>query len=148
MTNTNLATHTNLYPFPTKTTSTTTRTSSTTRAREDFERMINLAIECLGINPTPWILRQISEWIEATSPDLTEYAITQAAMAPAPSMRYAAAIIKRLIAEGAQTINDVRKKPTAPTRRGKVVREQQYTQREYMHTEEELDRFMAEWDND
>jgi len=75
----------------------------------------------------------------------------EAAQADKP-MAYLDKIMENLYRQGKVTPEEARantgKKPDKPARQGKVVREQQYTQREYVHTEEELDRFMAEWEDE
>lgn len=51
--------------------------------------------ECLGIKPTPAILRALCTWCERVGYDVIDYALMEAAAAPNPSWRYAQAILVR-----------------------------------------------------
>lgn len=72
------------------------------------------------------------------------YGLHEAAKAPSPSWRYAAAVIARCVREGIRTAEDLstsqaRAKSTARSTgwpQARKVREQMYTQREYQETDE------------
>ena len=72
------------------------------------------------------------------------YGLHEAAKAPSPSWRYAAAVIARCVREGIRTAADLstsqaRAKSTARSTgwpQARKVREQMYTQREYQETDE------------
>lgn len=71
-----------------------------------------------------------------------EYALEEAALAPMPSWRYVMAIVNRLVN---QAVPIDRLRDPKPKRQGRLLPEQDYTQREYHSTEDPLDRMMAEW---
>lgn len=71
-----------------------------------------------------------------------EYALDETALAPAPSWRYALAIVNRLIS---QAVPVDRLRDPKPRKQGRVLPEQDYTQREYQHSEDPIDRMMADW---
>lgn len=71
-----------------------------------------------------------------------EYALEETALAPAPSWRYAMAIVNRLIT---QAVPVDRLRDPKPRKQGRVLAEQDYTQREYHHSDDPVDRMMAEW---
>lgn len=72
-----------------------------------------------------------------------DYALDETALAPAPSWRYTVAIVNRLTAQAVPVERLRDPKPKRQT--GKIVEHQLYTQREYIHTEDAMDRMMAEY---
>ena len=70
------------------------------------------------------------------------YGLHEAAKAPSPSWRYAAAVIARCVREGIRTAEDLSTSQAKSTRcstgwpQARKVREQMYTQREYQETDE------------
>lgn len=68
------------------------------------------------------------------------YALKETAFAPSPSWRYTMAIMRRLKNPDAH-----KQKPHRQVHQGKQVAEQQYTQREYTHSESAIDAMMEAW---
>lgn len=72
--------------------SSSTSTTTTTTTTKAF--LVNLYQDAFGHRPTPLIVRQLEDWILQVGPVVVEYAITEAAIAPTPSWRYALAILR------------------------------------------------------
>lgn len=75
-------------------------TNARTRAREDV--IICTMRDCLGVEPTPFLLQNASWWLRQFNDDerILMYALHQTAMAPRPSWRYTVAILTRCRNEG------------------------------------------------
>lgn len=129
------------------TTSTTSGTSASSsiraRARAYAREEISLAyFESLG--------REIPRYCQVIVDEMLDdgiesavicYGLHEAAKAPYPSWRYAAAVIRRCVRDGIRTKADLstsQQKPFSPRPTGwpqaRMVREQMYTQREYQET--------------
>lgn len=128
--------------------STTTGASSSIRARARAyaRKEISLAyFESLGRDIPRYcqviVDEMLDDGIEAA---VICYGLHEAAKAPSPSWRYAAAVIARCVREGIRTAADLstsqaRAKSTARSTgwpQARKVREQMYTQREYQETDE------------
>ena len=128
--------------------STTTGASSSIRARARAyaREEISLAyFESLGRDIPRYcqviVDEMLDDGIEAA---VICYGLHEAAKAPSPSWRYAAAVIARCVREGIRTAEDLstsqaRAKSTARSTgwpQARKVREQMYTQREYQETDE------------
>ena len=128
--------------------STTTGASSSIRARARAyaREEISLAyFESLGRDIPRYcqviVDEMLDDGIEAA---VICYGLHEAAKAPSPSWRYAAAVIARCVREGIRTAADLttsqaRAKSTARSTgwpQARKVREQMYTQREYQETDE------------
>ena len=119
----------------TGTTTTTTTTGCSSPSISDNNSDILLEIvknyeKSIGI-VTESVLDLLSEYLDIMPAAYIRYAITETGFAPAPSLRYFRAIIRRLVQEqpAVDTLGKEKPKPTI-----KTVREQQYTQREYQNT--------------
>lgn len=90
--------HLATVPSTSKTTTTTTTTTSSTttrtRAREEMGMVLEEYRDCIG-EPQRFVLREMEMWHEQVGYDVMIYAIHQTAMAPVPSWRYMAAILRR-----------------------------------------------------
>lgn len=115
-------------------------------ARADAREEISLAyFESLGRDIPRYcqviVDEMLDDGIEAA---VICYGLHEAAKAPSPSWRYAAAVIARCVREGIRTAADLstsqaRAKSTARSTgwpQARKVREQMYTQREYQETDE------------
>ena len=115
-------------------------------ARADAREEISLAyFESLGRDIPRYcqviVDEMLDDGIEAA---VICYGLHEAAKAPSPSWRYAAAVIARCVREGIRTAEDLstsqaRAKSTARSTgwpQARKVREQMYTQREYQETDE------------
>ena len=78
----------------TTTSSTTTRTHAHAHAREEMGMLLEEYRDCIG-EPQRFVLREMEMWHEQVGYDVMIYAIHQTAMAPVPSWRYMAAILRR-----------------------------------------------------
>lgn len=141
-----------------RTTTTTTSTGGTTTTtvenchelpneqllRNRAELLREKYLECIGVPMSMAILRQLLlSLINGTPWEYYEYALGEAALAPSPSWRYVMAIINRLITQGVSVEQLHSPKPVRQPY--KVVEHQQYTQRDYYHSEDPMDRMMAEY---
>ena len=92
--------HLATVPSTSKTTTTTTTTTSSTttrthaHAREEMGMLLEEYRDCIG-EPQRFVLREMEMWHEQVGYDVMIYAIHQTAMAPVPSWRYMAAILRR-----------------------------------------------------
>lgn len=90
--------HLATVPSTSKTTTTTTTTTSSTttraRTREEMGMLLEEYRDCIG-EPQRFVLREMEMWYEQVGYDVMIYAIHQTAMAPVPSWRYLAAILRR-----------------------------------------------------
>lgn len=90
--------HLATVPSTSKTTTTTTTTTSSTttrtRAREEMGMLLEEYRDCIG-EPQRFVLREMEMWHEQVGYDVMIYAVHQTAMAPVPSWRYMAAILRR-----------------------------------------------------
>ena len=134
-------------PSKFSTSSSSTSTTSTTvqnchiLLRNRVELLRQLYTVCIGQPMTAAILKQLLLALDSGVPwQYYEYALQESALAPYPSWRYVRAIVSRLMAEKAPA-DDVR----GSQRKTKKVREQDYTQREYVHDESAIDAMMAEY---
>lgn len=99
--------------------------------------------EVIGRDMPMAVLRQLLLSLLAGTPwEYYEYALEETALAPAPSWRYAMAIVNRL---DTQAVPVDRIRDPKPRKRGKTLEMQDYTQREYVHNEDPMDRMMAEF---
>ena len=99
--------------------------------------------EVIGRDMPMAVLRQLLLSLLAGTPwQYYDYALDETALAPAPSWRYAMAIVNRLDTQ-AVPIDQIRE--PRPKKRGKILEHQDYTQREYTHSEDPMDRMMAEF---
>lgn len=73
------------------TTSSSSTTTTTTTNDQDLQELYMITI---GSRPSQLVLRQMSDWVQLTSMDVLQYALEEAACAPAPSWRYALAILR------------------------------------------------------
>ena len=78
----------------TTTSSTTTRTHAHAHAREEMGMLLEEYRDCIG-EPQRFVLREMEMWHEQVGYDVMIYAIHQTAIAPVPSWRYMAAILRR-----------------------------------------------------
>lgn len=128
-----------------------TTTPLLTRDEVQIRRQLMLIrhdVEALGIRWTPQLQTMAAAWLRQVSVDLvTDYALPAVAMAPHPSARYLAAIMRRCLGSGYKTAAEAyrhdeedkqrylsSKKP--PDRRdsrypGATVNAQRYNQRDY-----------------
>ena len=121
--------------------STTTVENDHILLRNRVEQLRELYTATIGVPMTPAVMRQLLLSVTRGTPwQYYEYALEETALAPRPSWRYALAIVTRLISEQAPA-DDVR----GSQRHTKRVREQEYTQREYVHDESRIDAMMAEF---
>lgn len=98
--------------------------------------------DTIGQEMTRALLRQLLlALIEGTPWQYYDYALDEAAYAPAPSWRYVMAIVNRLVNQAVpvERLRDPRSKRQST----KTVEHQNYTQRDYYHTEDAMDRMMA-----
>lgn len=129
---------------------TTTTSSSTTTTQEEshtptvIESLLYLYREAIGRNAPSMVCEELTfhlcmacDW----KTDWVEYALQETAYAPMPSWRYAQAIIRRLSSSPEQRPN---KRPVG--KQPRVLREQNYTQREYQDTEEMPDWMKRAWE--
>lgn len=100
--------------------------------------------DCIGEAMTKPVMRQLLlSLIDGTPWEYYEYAIEEAALAPVPSWRYIQAIVRRLVTQ-AVPVDQIRQ-PRVKRQSTKTVEQQQYTQREYQHSEDAMDAMMAKW---
>ena len=141
------------YQENNKRTSTTTRSSSTTTVefcqekemivRNRAEQLRTKYSEVMGREMPPAVLRQLLlALLDGTPWQYYDYALDETVYAPAPSWRYVAAIVSRLTA---QAVPVERIRDPKPRKQGKTVGHQDYTQREYVHTEDPMERMMREF---
>lgn len=84
----------------TRTTSSRTRTTSTTSSTStsstsiDEAVLISLYKDALGLAPSRFVVNQMITLVQGSCLDVLRYALQEAAMAPYPSWRYAAAIMR------------------------------------------------------
>lgn len=128
--------------------STTTGASSSIRARARAyaREEISLAyFESLGRDIPRYCQVIVDEMLDdGIDAAVICYGLHEAAKAPSPSWRYAAAVIARCVREGIRTAEDLstsqaRAKSTARSTgwpQARKVRDQMYTQREYQETDE------------
>ena len=152
---------TNVCVFPQNnermsTTTTTSGGSSGTTTVENCQEMTEQEVlrnraellrekyfEVIGRDMPMAVLRQLLLSLLAGTPwQYYDYALDETALAPAPSWRYAMAIVNRLDAQ-AVPIDQIRE--PRPKKRGKILEHQDYTQREYTHSDDPMDRMMAEF---
>mgnify|MGYP003485357424 CR=1 FL=1 len=74
--------------------SSSSSTSSTSSENSWGIILPQLYEEAFGSFPSRLVLRQMFDWVELTSLDVLRYALQEAACAPAPSWRYALAILR------------------------------------------------------
>lgn len=135
----------------TTTTSSSTTSSSTVQfcqeleeemLRNHCERLRMQYAACIGQEMTPAILKRLLLSLYSGTPwQYYEYALEEATYAPYPSWRYVMAIVNRLIGQGVPVDQIRAKKPVRQSY--KTVEQQQYTQREYHHTDDAMDAMMA-----
>ncbi len=89
-----LATEPRTSKTTTTTTTTTSSTTTRTRAREEMGMVLEEYRDCIG-EPQRFVMRELEIWFEQVGYDVMIYAIHQTAMAPVPSWRYMAAILRR-----------------------------------------------------
>lgn len=80
----------------TTTRTTTSRTSSTSTSSTSIDEavMISLYKDALGLVPSKVVVNQMVTLVQGSCMDVLRYALQEAAMAPYPSWRYAAAIMR------------------------------------------------------
>lgn len=84
----------------TRTTSSRNRTTSTTSSTStsstsiDEAVLISLYKDALGLVPSRFVVNQMITLVQGSCMDVLRYALQEAAMAPYPSWRYAAAIMR------------------------------------------------------
>lgn len=137
----------------TTTTSSSTTSSSTVRICQKMdEEMLRNRCEllrkqyaaCIGQEMTPAIMKRLLlSLYDGTPWQYYEYALEEATYAPYPSWRYVMAIVNRLSSQGVPVDQMRTKKAGKPA--FKTVEQQQYTQREYHHTDNAMDAMMAEY---
>ncbi len=93
-----LATESRTSKTTTTTTTTTSSTTTRTRAREEMGMLLEEYRDCIG-EPQRFVLREMEMWHEHVGYEVMCYAIHQTAMAPVPSWRYMAAILRRCAAQ-------------------------------------------------
>ncbi len=82
-------------------------TTTTDLLGERALRMIRHEVEGIGIRWTAQLQTMVRGWLRQVSPDLIlDYAIMATASAPAPSVRYLAAIMRRCLAAGYRSAAD------------------------------------------
>ena len=130
--------------------STTTVENCQIMERNRIEQLRQLYENTIGAPMSLAVLKQLLLSITRGTPwQYYEYALEETALAPRPSWRYAVAIVRRLITEKApaQDVRSSQQKP--PKSSGKLLREQDYTQRDYTSVHErneaELDALMEEF---
>lgn len=94
MDNLQMATEPRTSKTTTTTTTTTSSTTTRTRAREEMGMVLEEYRDCIG-EPQRFVMRELEIWFEQVGYDVMIYAIHQTAMAPVPSWRYMAAILRR-----------------------------------------------------
>lgn len=127
-------------------TTSTSSASSSIRARARAyarEQIAHAYMDCLGRDIPRYcqviVDEMLDDGIEAA---VICYGLHEAAKAPSPSWRYAAAVIARCIRDGIRTAADLaaqhQARPSAATGwpQARKVREQMYTQRDYPETDE------------
>ena len=143
-------------PSKNNTTTTSSSTSSTSTTVQNFQQMADDAMlrnrcellrmqyqEVIGQDMSMATLKQLLRSLLAGTPwQYYEYALEEAALAPYPSWRYVMAIVSRLSAEAVPV---ARIRDPKPKRKGRVLPEQDYAQREYKNSDDILDRMMAEY---
>lgn len=143
-------------PSKNNTTTTSSSTSSSTTTVQNCQQMADDAVlrnrcellrmqyqEIIGQDMPFATLKQLLRALIGGTPwQYYEYALEEAALAPYPSWRYVMAIVNRLTAE---SVPVARIRDPKPRRKGRLLRDQDYTQREYTHSDDALDRMMAEY---
>ena len=94
MDNLQMATEPRTSKTTTTTTTTTSSTTTRTRAREEMGMVLEEYRDCIG-EPQRFVMRELEIRFEQVGYDVMIYAIHQTAMAPVPSWRYMAAILRR-----------------------------------------------------
>lgn len=132
-----------VVPLRSSTTTTTTSTTSTGSCSiypsidgeisQTLLEIVKIYEKCIG-SVTNAVLDLLSQYLEIMPQEYIRYAITETGFAPAPSLRYFRAIIRRLVQEQppADTLGKEKPRTQAPRR---ILQEQNYTQREYQNTE-------------
>jgi DNA replication protein DnaD len=121
-------------------------TTTTTRRTEDVQAVKRAAADA-GIAWSKQAETMVTRWLDLVpAAVIIDYAISETAFAPYPSMRYVAAIMKRLLASGIKTVAEAR--GTEPRRAALArVPAQDYEQRDYSNEEQELPSWMmARWE--
>lgn len=125
--------------------STTTDENCHIMVRASCEKLRLLYEESIGHRMTGAILRQLLlSLIEGTPAEYYQYALEETACAPLPSWRYTMAIVKRLQAQRVPP-DRVRESQQKSQQGRRLLAEQDYTQREYVHDESRLDALMDEF---
>ena len=113
--------------------------------RASCEKLRLLYEESIGRQMTGAILRQLLlSLIEGTPAEYYQYALEETACAPLPSWRYTMAIVKRLQAQRVPP-DRVRESQQKSQQGRRLLADQDYTQREYVHDESRLDALMDEF---
>ncbi len=109
------------------TTSTASASSSSSSSASTAAHNIIIAARNIGISMNAATLHLVNGWLLAgLSEELViDYVLAETAMAPRPTIRYAAAIANRLIKSGIRTLDQARRPKVSQTN---------YGQREYEET--------------
>lgn len=100
-------------------------------------------MNCMGREMPMGVMKQLLLSILGGTPwQYYEYALEETVLAPMPSWRYTMAIVNRLIT---QAVPVERLRDPKPRHKGRLLSEQDYTQREYHHSEDPIDAMMAKW---
>jgi hypothetical protein len=94
--------------------------------------------------PPATLRRLLLDLIEGTPWQYYEYALEQTELAPRPSWRYAMAIVSRVKAE-AVPVEALRQPKPSRRAAARILASQDYSQREYTHSEALVDAMMAEF---